>query len=207
MKMKHASLIYTLVFLTGLALFGQSIYITTKAQLAQYLISSAWESRPAGQAALKAWPWADTYSVAKIEVPHLAIEQYVMNDASGESLAFGPGHLPNSALPADRGHSMIAGHRDSHFDFIQHLQIGDDIVISNFKGDSIAYRVTNTHIMNAFEERLVLDNDSDMLSLITCYPFDSLTTNGPLRWIVEATPIATEEENLITHQSKYLVQD
>ena len=174
----------------GIVFVGKAFYLDAKAELAQYLINSAWHSRVAGQPAAKPWPWADTYAVARIEVPRLQIVQYIMRDSSGESLAFGPGHLAESALPASVGHSMIAGHRDSHFEFIKNLIIGDTVVISNYQDNRQVYRVNKAVEFDTRTEQLYLTNQ-DMLTLITCYPFNELVPGGPLRWIVDATPISS----------------
>jgi len=188
MKIIRSKLLSILFLVIGAIFIGKAFYMDAKAELAQYLINTTWESREPGQPAAKPWPWADTYAVAKIEVPRLNIVQYVMRDASGESLAFGPGHLANSALPASKGHSMIAGHRDSHFEFIKKLAIGDIVIVSNYQSDRQFYRVNNAVEFDTRKEQLNL-TEHDMLTLITCYPFNELVPGGPLRWIVDASPI------------------
>ena len=188
MQITRSKLLSILFLMMGTIFIGKAFYMDAKAELAQYLIDSAWHSREAGQPAAKPWPWADTYAVAKIEVPRLNIVQYIMRDASGESLAFGPGHLAQSALPASVGHSMVAGHRDSHFEFIKNLIIGDTVIISNYHNDRQSYRVNKAVEFDTRTEQLNLTGQ-DMLTLITCYPFNELVPGGPLRWIVDATPV------------------
>ena len=41
---------------------------------------------------VKPWSWADTWPVARVEVPRLYKSAIVLAGASGQSLAFGPGH-------------------------------------------------------------------------------------------------------------------
>jgi len=159
-------------FITGSIMLGKSAYMSAKAELAQHLIGSTWQQRQVGQPANKPWPWADIHAVAKIEVPRLNIVQYIMNDSSGEALAFGAGHLPKTSLPAKNGHSMIAGHRDSHFEFLQYLR-----------------SVNSSYQIDIREDRLIHHHDYSGLTLITCFPFNNLSPQGPFRWIVEATPI------------------
>jgi sortase A len=189
MLTKHKNILSTLLLLAGSFMLSKSLYMNAKAELAQHLISSAWQSRQVGQPAFEAWPWSDTFAIAKFEVPRLGIEQYVMKDASGESLAFGPGHLPKSELPANFGHSMIAGHRDSHFDFIKNLELGDKIIVTNYLDKQITYLVKEAFEMDTRNESLILYPNNELLTLITCYPFNEITTGGPLRWIVEAEPV------------------
>lgn len=187
--MKYSNQISALTFILALALLGNSMYMTLKAEFAQYLIASSWQSITTDQPAAKPWPWADTFAIAKIEVPRLKLELYVMNDDTGESLAFGPGHLPKTSLPASYGHSMIAGHRDSHFDFIKDLVVGDEIIIRNYLGEQKTYQIRDAYQMDTRTESLHHMPGSNLLTLITCYPFSDITTGGPLRWIVDASPV------------------
>ena len=83
---------------------------------------------------------------------------------------------------------MVAGHRDSHFEFIKNLIIGDTVIISNYHNDRQSYRVNKAVEFDTRTEQLNLTGQ-DMLTLITCYPFNDLVPGGPLRWIVDATPV------------------
>ena len=177
-----------LSFIIGSILVGKSVYMSAKAELAQYLIGTTWQQRQVHQPASKPWPWADIYAVAKIEVPRLNIVQYIMNDSSGEALAFGAGHLPKTGLPGKNGHSMVAGHRDSHFEFLQYLRMGDQITVTNYLGEIKNYRVSSSYQIDIREDNLVHHHDYSGLTLITCFPFNNLRPQGPLRWIVEAVP-------------------
>ncbi len=189
-KPRHiASFLSVFMFLSGGLMFGKSLYMSAKAELAQYLIASAWHTRQADQPAAKPWPWADIHAIAKIDIPRLKISQYIMNDSSGEALAFGPGHLPRSSRPGKTGHSMIAGHRDSHFKFLQHLKTGDQIIISNYQGERQTYVINANYQLDTRHETLMLYPEHTGLTLITCFPFNNLASQGPLRWIVEAVPI------------------
>ena len=176
-------------FITGSIMLGKSAYMSAKAELAQHLIGSTWQQRQVGQPANKPWPWADIHAVAKIEVPRLNIVQYIMNDSSGEALAFGAGHLPKTSFPAKNGHSMIAGHRDSHFEFLQYLRSGDQVIVTNYLNETKIYRVNSSYQIDIREDRLIHHHDYSGLTLITCFPFNNLSPQGPFRWIVEATPI------------------
>ena len=112
---------------------------------------------------------ADTRAIAKLEVPRLDKTVFVMQDDSGESLAFGPGHMPASSAPAADGHVMIAGHRDSHFAFLQHVRPGDVIRTEDYRANEKRYQVTSMDVFDTEMESLQR-LDRDQLSLITCYP-------------------------------------
>ena len=107
--------------------FAGAGWIHAKAILAQMLLEHSWQARLNGaeEGAAKPWPWAGTTPVARLQVPRLEVDQMVLAGASGRSLAFGPGHLTGTALPGERGNSVITGHRDTHFNFIGELRTGD----------------------------------------------------------------------------------
>ena len=43
-----------------------------------------------------AWPWADTWLIARLVVPSLAIDQIVLEGTYGRTLDFGPGHVESA---------------------------------------------------------------------------------------------------------------
>lgn len=140
-----------------------------------------------GQAAVKPWPWADTWPVARLQYGDNAREDlYVLAGAMGNSLAFGPGHMMGTARPGEQGNSVIGGHRDSHFAFLADVTPGDLFRVQTIDGAWHAYRVTNTEIRNINDGPLMLARDENQLQLITCYPFSALRAGGPLRYLVSA---------------------
>ncbi|WP_299373975.1 hypothetical protein [uncultured Kiloniella sp.] len=88
------------LFMAGFALIGDGLYIKLKAVLAQHLLQQAWQETLTTQTPQRAWSWADTYPVAEISLPDLAIDPVIaLRGSSGEALAFAPGHLENTARP------------------------------------------------------------------------------------------------------------
>ena len=195
--------IAVILLLAGVALVGQGSYIKIKASLAQWLIASSWSERDANAQAntylqiqaQKPWPWADTWVDARLSVPRLNISQYVMKDASGESLAFGPGTIDTSPTPGQSQQAdtrIIAGHRDTHFSFLEDLQQGDRIYLEKYNGTKLAYAVHNISVFDSSESALQLDQSQSGLLLITCWPFDTMVPGGPLRYLVEAYAVGPE---------------
>jgi sortase A len=186
--------LFALVGLLGFALWqiGGAGWIHAKATVAQFLLERSWESRRAGTGPNKAlpWPWADTVPVARLRVPGRDIEQIVLAGASGRTLAFGPGHLSGTADPGTRGHSILSGHRDTHFVFLQDLRPGDLLEIERTDGQSVLYRVSGHEIVDARTARFAEAPDRTVMSLVTCYPFDATDPNGPLRYVVFAEAVA-----------------
>lgn len=174
-----------LLFVTGLCLLGYGTHTQSKAILAQWLIEYSWNTRPPQQAPRKPWWWADTQAVARLTIPAHHKSLFVMNSSSGQALAFGPGHMPPSAAPGKRGHTIIAGHRDSHFRFLADINIGDLIIAEHYLGDTVRYRVVELKIIDAQQQRIPLYH-ANLLTLVTCFPFDDLIPGGPLRLLVNA---------------------
>lgn len=177
------------ILLLGASLVWQGSYIKLKASLAEWLIGATWMSREAGQEPDKPWPWADIRVVARLSVPGRGISRFVMEDASGESLAFGPGSMMANQPPGGQSYSLIAGHRDTHFQFLSELEVGDVLEIDNYLGERSQYRVHSTRVLNVEQENLYIDPDALGLTLVTCWPFGALVAGGPLRFLVEAVRI------------------
>ncbi len=168
--------------------FGQAGYIKAKAILAQYLLEDAWQQTLTDGQAHKPWDWADTFPVAKLQVPSRNIEQLVLSGASGRNLAFGPGHLLSSSSPEQEGHTILGGHRDTHFEFLQYLKAGDKISVQDKHGVIHQYIVTQIEVHN-IETDQIQDRGINQLTLVTCYPFNTLEVGGPLRYLVHAEKV------------------
>ena len=170
---------------------GQGVYIYAKAQLAQYLIASSWQESEMGNRQVKPWAWADMWPVAKLVVAEHDIEQYVLAGTSGESLAFGPGHVFSSAAPATTGNTVIAAHRDTHFAFLQNIQKGEVISISSVGGEQRDYVVQDMMVVDKNDVAWLYEEAYDyQLSLVTCYPFNAIQPGGNLRFVVRAVSLS-----------------
>jgi sortase A len=171
--------------------FGQGLYIYAKAQLAQYLLASAWQQTKQNKQAVKPWPWADMWPVARLEVPAHKVNLIVLAGDSGRTLAFGPGHRFGSAAPGDIGNSIISAHRDTHFEFLKNLAAGDEIIIESQQGVRTHFTVSNMQIVDSRDAQIPIDYGNAALTLVTCFPFNTLTPGGPLRYVVVAVKTAS----------------
>lgn len=166
--------------------FGHGAYIPAKAWLAQELMQRAWARTGTGEERATPWPWADTWPVARLTAKSQGTDLIVLAGGSGRTLAFGPGHLSASALPGEVGNMIVAGHRDTHFQFLQKVEVGELLGVESARGQRHLYKVVGVDIVDSRRGALVLDTDAAMLSLVTCYPFDALEAGGPLRYVVTA---------------------
>jgi len=168
---------------------GQGAYIPAKAWVAQELMQRAWRRAEDGDSRPAPWPWADTWPLAKLSAKGGDIELIVLAGGSGRTLAFGPGHLSASSLPGADGNSVIAGHRDTHFQFLQLLNVGESLLFEMPDGRHHLYRITSLDVVDSRKGSIVLDTDNPMLSLVTCYPFNTARPGGPMRYVVSAEMI------------------
>jgi sortase A len=169
---------------------GQGAYIPAKAWLAQELMQRAWtRAAEKDDARQPPWPWADTWPVARLSARSGEIDLIILAGGSGRTLAFGPGHLSASSLPGESGNSVIAGHKDTHFNFLRDIVIGESLVIEKIGGRKYHYTVIGIDVVDSRRGSLLLDTEAAILSLVTCYPFDEREVGGPLRYVVTAKMI------------------
>ena len=171
-----AKFLATLLLLTGLLLVGNGAYMKAKASLAQVLLAHAWEKTLTGDTDARPWPWADITPAARLELPRLHASAIVLNGTSGQALAFGPGLMHGSAAPGQPGLTLLAGHRDSHFAFLQSARPGDALTLTGPDGVPHTYRLTETRVVDADASTLTPGgNGPATLALTTCYPFGTLS--------------------------------
>ncbi len=182
-------LLVLLLVLAGSQQLAAAGLIKAKAWLAPLLIGRAWEQSLAGGGEpVKPWPWADTWPVARLRVPGQGVEQLVLAGDTGNALAFGPGHATASAALGSAGLAVIGGHRDTHFAFLQRLQPGVRLQLQLPDGTWRGYRVDTIDVVDTRGQALPQLAGEERLLLVTCYPFNSLRPNGPLRFVVAALP-------------------
>lgn len=189
-----------LVAAAGLGAVGFGAWIPAKAVLGQVLLERAWERVQTGAETPEAgrpWPWADTEPVARLTAPRAGGSVLVLAGASGQTLAWGPGHLPGTPLPGAPGNAVVAGHRDTHFAFLEDLRPGDRLEVEGPDGRTRAYRVESAEVVPESDTRWLRQPVEPgreafrgrALTLVTCYPFDAVVPGGPLRYVVRAVTV------------------
>lgn len=180
----------SLLGLTGSLIAGHGIYIRIKADVAQYLLQQAWISSKQLGYGVAPWPWADTKPLAKLTFVKQNQTYIIMAGSSGRTLAFAPGHLSGSALPGQPGHSIISGHRDTHFSVLEKLQNKEQLVIETLDNKKHHYIIEAINIVDIRSDALVLEPERGFLTLLTCFPFDAINAGSPFRYRIDAELIA-----------------
>ncbi|MEM8770160.1 MAG: class GN sortase [Pseudomonadota bacterium] len=169
----------------GAVSLADGVFIKAKAGVAQVLLERAWNETLAGEAKARPWHWADVYPVAKIEMARLNESAIALSGVSGEAMAFGPGVMEGAPAPGEPGLSIIAAHRDTHFQFLQHVAIGDEFTITKPDGERLAFQIVETRIVDANRSGLRLEGARPRVALVTCWPFDE-TQRGSARFVAIA---------------------
>ncbi len=186
-RRRYIQIISACALVLGAALAMHAVWVPVKAEVAQVLLHQAWQRSLLSGEAERPWPWADHYPIGKLSAPQHTVDQIVLAGDSGSVLAFAPGEnmqaraLPNAAR-------VISGHRDTHFRFLERVALGDRFQLEDSAG-AIAYRVTDRRVVDANQVAIHPELHPGQLLLVTCYPFDALTTGGSLRYVVTAERI------------------
>lgn len=166
-------------------LVGDGLYMQAKAKLAQVLLDRAFAAAIVAGGPVKAWSWADTWPVARIEITRIGARAIVLEGASGEALAFGPAHVAGTPRPGEPGTAVYAAHRDTHFDFLKDVVAGDDIAVTRADGARFDFRIVATRVARFDNSDIDAHAPGRRLVLSTCWPLDAKTP-GPMRYLVEA---------------------
>jgi sortase A len=122
--------------------------------------------------------------IGRLEIPRIGLTAVVAEGDDEKTLKLAVAHLPDTPLPWQEGNSALAGHRDSFFRPLRHIQVGDDIHLTTVRG-TLRYRVTRHIVVDPAELWVLNPSPTAALTLITCYPFDYI---GPaqMRFVVTA---------------------
>ena len=132
-------------------------------------------------------PWAIGSPIARLIIPALDLDEIVIEGVSDEELNAGPGHLPGSVLPGERGNAVISAHRDRHFSSLGFLQVGDEITTETAFGRRLKWIVIARRVVRS-TDAVLFSTPDQTLTLTTCWPIRYVGT-APERLIVTAKPV------------------
>jgi sortase A len=117
--------------------------------------------------------------VARLQIPAIGVDQYVVEGTNEADLSKGPGHYAGTAMPGQAGNVAIAGHRTTHgapFNRIGQLALGDPIILTTTSGQSWTYVVSAKPVAVSPHDVAVLNYFGDnRITLTTCNPEYSAT--------------------------------
>jgi sortase A len=122
--------------------------------------------------------------IGRLEVPRLGLSAIAREGVDSRTLRSAVGHVPDTALPGERGNAAFAAHRDTFFRKLKDVRRGDRVVITTPEG-AYEYVVQNTRVVPPTDVSVLEPTDEAALTLVTCYPFDYVGS-APERFIVRA---------------------
>jgi sortase A len=119
-------------------------------------------------------PPADGSAVARLQIPAIGVNQYMVEGTTSDDLSKGPGHYVGTALPGQAGNVAIAGHRTTHgapFNGLGHLTPGNRIILTTTWGEKLTYVASGTPQVVSPGDVGVLNYFGDnRITLTTCNP-------------------------------------
>ncbi len=111
-----------------------------------------------------------------ISIPKLDLELPLFLGASEEHLSDGAAVLSQTSIPIGGSNTncVIAGHRGwygaAYFRYVDQLQPGDDVIITNL-WESLYYAVVETTIIQPNDvEAIHIQKNRELITLLTCHP-------------------------------------
>lgn len=113
--------------------------------------------------------------IGYIKIPKIDVELPIYLGANKENLKKGATHLTQTSYPIGgiNTNCVIAAHRgyDTMFRYINKLENNDEIIIRNFK-EELIYEVIENKVIEVDEiEDIYIQENKDMITLITCHPY------------------------------------
>jgi len=135
-------------------------------------------------------PGADAVNgmLGRMEIPRLGISLIVAEGTAESTLRRAGGHISGTAFPGRPGNIGIAGHRDTLFRPLRNIRQNDVITLTNLQGE-YRYSVVSTKIVSPSDVTVLSDDEHQVLTLVTCYPF-YFVGPAPDRFIVRAERVA-----------------
>ena len=174
-----------------LGLFGiaKASLMPIKAIIGQHYLEVAWQDSLKKNKLSKPWKSADFYMIGELIIPKLKISRVILNSVSGEALTWSIGRVTNLVSSSKNEPIILAGHRDSHMQFMSKLNIGDKIELMMTDGVLKTYEISKLDITDKPELKISnISINHDSLILTTCWPFNA-SKSGPQRYIIMAKSV------------------
>ena len=177
------------LIILGLVGITKASLMPIKAIIGQHYLEVAWKESLKSNKLSKPWKSADFYMIGELKVPKLKVSRVILNSVSGEAMAWSIGRVTNLNHAIDKQPIILAGHRDSHMQFMSELNIGDKIELTMSDGLMTTYIISGTEVSDKPEVALSpVRLGSKSLILTTCWPFNAMKS-GDQRYLIFADKV------------------
>ncbi|WP_338786808.1 class D sortase [Metabacillus sp. FJAT-53654] len=122
--------------------------------------------------------------LGSLSIPKLKQSFPIFHGDSETILKKGIGHIRGTALPGEASNSVLAGHRDTFFRYLEQLVVGDKLIVER-SNTYYMYKIKKIRIVEKDDSTVIVPKPRHTLTLITCYPFTFIGP-APQRYIIEA---------------------
>ena len=110
--------------------------------------------------------------IGLIEIEALELKYPIVEGADSKQLAYGIGHIPDTAAVGSKGNCVLAGHRGSrygtYFKYLNRLTEGDVVKITDKEGNVHLYEVVSSEVVGPYDNFVKAQGDKTELTLLTC---------------------------------------
>ena len=133
-----------------------------------------------------------------IEIPSLDIKYPVFEGAGSVQLNEGIGHMTNTTELCGKGNCVLAGHNGSrrgvYFTYLCNIEAGAKVFLTNKSREKHEYTVTETKVVNPYDEWVTEPTAGESLTLFTC------ANHGTNRFVVKCEPVKETDDQAITEE-------
>lgn len=123
--------------------------------------------------------------IGLIEIEVLELKCPVVEGANSKQLAYGIGHIPDTAAIGSKGNCVLAGHRGSrygtYFKHLNRLSAGDTVKVMDKEGNVYLYEVVSWEVVGPYDNSVKAQGIETELTLLTC------ENSGTMRLIYHCT--------------------
>ena len=110
--------------------------------------------------------------IGLIEIEALELKYPIVEGADSKQLAYGIGHIPDTAAIGSGGNCVLAGHRGSrygtYFKYLNRLSAGNMVKITDKEGNVYLYEVISWEVVGPYDNSVKAQGAETELTLLTC---------------------------------------
>ncbi|GFH88782.1 hypothetical protein IMSAGC002_00020 [Lachnospiraceae bacterium] len=110
--------------------------------------------------------------IGLIEIEALDLKYPIVEGADSKQLAYGIGHIPDTAAAGSKGNCVLAGHRGSrygtYFKYLNRLAEGDVVRITDKEGNVHLYEAVSWEVVGPYDNSVKAQGEERSLTLLTC---------------------------------------